>query len=48
MLRKIPQHFLKKFVIKYSWGFFGVVFPYLDWPLAAGLTFYLNKLQEEV
>jgi hypothetical protein len=28
-------------------GFFGVVSPYLDLPIALGSTFYLNKLQEE-
>jgi hypothetical protein len=28
-------------------GFFGVVSPYLDFPLASGSTFYPNKLKEE-
>jgi hypothetical protein len=26
---------------------FKVVFPYFDWPLASGSSFYLNKLKEE-
>jgi len=48
MLCKIPQHFLKRFVIKSCWEFFGVVSSYLDLPLASESSLYLNKLQEEV
>jgi hypothetical protein len=44
---KIPDVFLFENVLfKISPGF-KVVFPYLNWPLASGSSFYFNKLKEE-
>jgi hypothetical protein len=48
MLCKIPQHFFNRFIVKSCWGFFGVVSPYLDFPLASGSSFYLIIRKKEL